>query len=306
MRKLNVAYIGNCSEEFSAVMDRFYGERSTVACVCDTDIKRGLICVEKYLCNFVEDYHEILSRPDMNLVVVESCGQLRRLVIAEAAEAGKNLFVILDEETLMQVDQLAESVQQAQAEQGIRAIFVTVDELDNDFWSNLPISREDIGPILNVTIGLPSRVPGSVSLERNAYDAVRTLYELLGAPVTCLGMQGRVTEDVFTSAASYRYANGALACISIGGGARAHTVRIYGEKGCAMIGRNKIRYRLADQSWVTEEIVPQKRRTRRPTVQLLETILSGEPLGDGHSLQEVLVTSWMLRAILRPDSQEEE
>lgn len=300
MRKLNVAYIGNCSEEFSGVLDSFNGDLGTVISVCDTDIKRGLICVEKYLCNFVEDYHAIISREEMNLVVIESCGRLRQEEICAAAASGKNIYVILDEQSLILVDQVEAAVRESQAKFGTQALFVTVDELDNDFWSGLPVTKEEIGPLLQVTVGMPSRAPGSVSLNRNAYDAVRILYELLGVPETYLGMQGKVNEYSFTGAASFRYPSGALASIVVGGVARAHTVRVYGEKGCAMVGRNMIHYHLAEGPWKKEAIVLQKRRTRKPTISFQEIINGTRSPDIGHTLDEVLVTSRMLRTLLYP------
>lgn len=304
MRKLNVAYVGNCSEEFSGVLDSFCGDMSTLTSVCDTDIKRALICVEKYLCNFVEDYREVIGRPEMDLVVIESCGQLRQSLIRQAVEAGKNIYVILDEQTLLQVGQVAEAVREAQDTKGVQAIFVTVDELDNDFWSNLPIGPEDLGRLLNVTIGLPSWAPGSVSLERNAYDAVRTVYELLGGPAACIGMQGSITEELYTGAATFRYAGGTLASVVIGGTVRSQTVHLFGEKGVALLEKDTIQYRLEDGPLVVMDITAQKRRTRKPTLRLLESLHGGQVQDHGHSLDEVLATSRMLRAVLCPTERE--
>lgn len=302
MQKLNVVYIGNCSEEFSKVLDSFNEDMSSVVCVCDSDIKRGLICVEKYLCSFVEDYHVLLSRTNVDLAVIESCGVLRSAEIRAAAEAGKNLFVILDESTLMQVGEVEKVVKKAQEEQGIRATFVTVDELDNDFWSNLPFRREDLGRLLNVVVELPSRAPGSVSMNRNAYDAVRTIYELLGAPVNCTGIRGRMADDLFTGAAMYRYADGAIASILVGGGVRAHSVCLYGDQGCAFINRESTQYRLKEGDWQNQDIESQRRRTRKPTYELLQSIMNDDHRAISHSLEEVIATGRMLCSILKPET----
>lgn len=308
MCKLKIGYIGNCGEEFSGILQSFRDDQDAeITCVCDAQIKRGLYCVEKYFCSFIEDYHVIMNDPEINLVIVESCHTLCGEVILDAMHADKAVYVILSEKTMMEIHTISASVRDAQSRYGKTAVFVTVDELDNEFFANLPIAKNELGKLLNVSISLSGGDRSAVKLQRCAYDSVRRLYELLGRPERMVsvsnGNQGMDQDgkNIYSAAAVFGFPCGAIANVMIGGPYQGEGIHIYGTKGAAEIHENEICYNLGD-GWRSEIITAQDRRTKCVRSMVVRAMKNGTDFSQ-HSITEIESMAKMLQCVLDLESQ---
>lgn len=308
MSEINLAYIGNCGEEFSRVLRSYHDKhKARIACVCDVDVKRGLYCVEKYFCRFIEDYHVIIKDSGINLVIIENCSDLQKDVILDAINADKAICVLLSEKTLMEIDEISDEIRNAQGENGKVAVFVLVDELDNEFFANLPIARKQLGKLMNVSIGIAGENRDSLELQRRAYDSVKRLYELLGEPESMVSVSNRNhvgsdlrEEKMYIGSAVFRYADGAIGHIMVGGKYQEDQICIYGTAGTAVTNRKEILYNLNGNGWKKKQIIQQKRRTRKLDEMISEAIKNGTWTTQ-HSIAEVACLGKMLRYVL--DSQ---
>lgn len=90
---INVALIGTWHVHFGGYADQVAGnDKCKITALWDTDEAEGKKQAQKYECDFVSDYDEVLSRDDVDAIVVCSSTDMHKEIIIKAANAGKHIF----------------------------------------------------------------------------------------------------------------------------------------------------------------------------------------------------------------------
>lgn len=90
---INVAFVGTWHVHFKDYAGQIKGDsRCRVTALWDPDETAGRAAAEKYGCEFVSDYGELLKRSDVDAVMVCTSTDLHKDIIIKAARAKKHIF----------------------------------------------------------------------------------------------------------------------------------------------------------------------------------------------------------------------
>lgn len=90
---INVALVGTWHVHFDGYARQVAARKECkITALWDVDRETGEKAAEKYGCDFVADYDEMLARSDVDAVMVCTSTDLHKEVITKAAKAGKHIF----------------------------------------------------------------------------------------------------------------------------------------------------------------------------------------------------------------------
>lgn len=90
---INVALVGTWHVHFDGYARKISSnENCKVTALWDPDGERGAKAAEKYNCEFVADYDELLKRSDVDAIVCCTATDMHKDVMIKAANAGKHIF----------------------------------------------------------------------------------------------------------------------------------------------------------------------------------------------------------------------
>lgn len=266
---INVALVGTWHVHFGGYADAVKNNSNCrITALWDNDCENGKKQAEKYGCDFVSDYDQLLARPDVDAVMVCTSTDLHHSVIKKAALAKKHIFT---EKVLCFTEAQARDVAQAVDESGVKFCISFPWRGQGSFlWIKKAVDSGLVGEVnycrmrnahngtlagwLPETFYDPKTCGGGAMMDLGAHP-MYLLNWFMGEPVKVASaftnVRVKSVEDNAVTVMTYK--NGAIGVSETGFVATANPfeLEIVGDKGTILAGgfMNKVCYNVGD-GWI--------------------------------------------------------
>ena len=269
-----------------------------VTCVWDEDPARGQAWADELGVPFVADLDDLLARPDVDAVAIDTPTSMHKEVMIKAAKAKKHIFT--EKCMCLKVadcDEVIKAVEEA-------GVIFTISFPQRTQGRNIFIKQciED-GTLGDVTLLRVRDSPGGAMMDLGAHPMYLSRW-MLGKPVRIQSMfnarTGHPVED--NSVCVIEFENKAIAVAETGlvSGMNPQTMEVYGTKGVIICEGNELRLRTKDINrfveggWATVKL-PENQPL--PLRQFIDSALYGKPvsfgLQEGRQLTELMENAYI-------------
>ena len=288
-----------------------------ITCVWDEDAQRGKEWGDRLKVPFIADLDELLSRPDVDAVIIDSPTNMHKDLMVRAAKAGKHIFtekcMCL---TVRDCDEVIQAVEKA-------GVIFTISFPQRTRGRNLLIKKlvEDgvLGDVTMLRVRCshdgatagwlpdywydPETTGGGAMMDLVAHPMYLSRW-ILGRPARISSMfntrTGHPVDD--NAVCTIEFENKAIAIseTSLISGLNPELLEIYGTKGVLMSSDTALRLRTRDTAqyvnggWVDLKALPDQ---PLPLRQFIDSVLYGKPvqfgLQEGRDLTEIMENAYI-------------
>lgn len=270
---INIALVGTWHVHFEGYAKTVENNPlCNITALWDNNKESGMKYAERFSCDFVENYDELLRRDDVDAIMVCTSTDLHHDVIKKAAQAGKHIFT---EKVLCFTEAEALDVANAVKENGVKFCISFVWKSRGEFmWIKNAVDSGLIGEVnycrmrnahngalagwLPDTFYDPETCGGGAMMDLGAHG-MYFLNWILGDPVksTSAFTNVKVSSVEDNAVTVLTYPNGAIGINETGfvAAENPHSIEIVGTKGTILSGGHTgmVVYNIGD-GWVTPEL----------------------------------------------------